>query len=76
MNVPTSDYAELSAEQRAFFDDNGYLVIKGALPPDVVAEMEAAADEVLAREPAAAMLHDDGKFELRNCIVHLSLIHI
>ena len=70
MNVPTSDYAELSAEQRAFFDDNGYLVIKGALPSDVVAEMEAAADEVRARETLAGRLHDDGKFELRNCIVH------
>ena len=32
MNAPTPGYVELSAEQRAFFEDNGYLVIKGALP--------------------------------------------
>ena len=63
-------YAELSAEQRSFFEDNGYLVIKGALPPDVVGEIDAAVHEVHARERAAGGQRDDGKFELRNCIVH------
>ena len=70
MNAPASGYAELSAEQRVFFEDNGYLVIKRALPPEVVGEVAAAVDEVHARDPAAGKLHDDGKFELRNCIVH------
>ena len=70
MNAPIASYAELSAEQRAFFEDNGYLVIKGALPREVVGEIDAAVDEVQAREPAVGKLHDDGKFELRNCIVH------
>ena len=70
MNVPTSGYVELSAEQRAFFEDNGYLMVKGALPSEVVGEIDAAIDEVHAREPAVGKLHDDGKFELRNCIVH------
>ena len=70
MNAPTPGYAEFSAEQRAFFEDNGYLVIKGALPPDVVGEIDAAVHEVHARERAAGGQRDDGKFELRNCIVH------
>ena len=68
MNAPTPGYAELSAEQRAFFEDNGYLVIKGALPPEVVGEIDAAVDEVHARVRAAGRLPDDGKFQLRNCI--------
>ena len=70
MNTPTPGYAELSAEQRSFFEDNGYLVIKGALPPDVVGEIDAAVHEVHARERAAGGQRADCKFELRNCIVH------
>ncbi len=69
MNAATPGYAELSAEQRAFFEDNGYLVIRGALPPDVVGEIDAAVDAILAEERAAGRLRDDGKLDLRNCIV-------
>ena len=36
MNAPTTGYVELSDEQRTFFEDNGYLLIEGALPPEVV----------------------------------------
>lgn len=60
----------LSDEQREFFDANGYLVIEDALPPDVVAEVDAAVDETYAREKAANRLEKNGKLNLRNCIVH------
>ena len=63
MNAPIASYAELSAEQRAFFEDNGYLVIKGALPREVVGEIDAAG-EVQAREPAGGKLHDEAFFRL------------
>ena len=65
-----SDWAVLTDEQRQFFDDNGYLVIEDALPPDVVAELNAAADEIYDREEAADRLEQNGKLNLRNCIVH------
>ena len=69
MNTNTSSYTELTAEQRTFFEDNGYLVIRGALPPAVVAEINAAVDEIYARERAAGRLGATGKLDLRNCIV-------
>ena len=37
-----SDWAVLTDEKRQFFEDNGYLMIEDALPPDVVAELNAA----------------------------------
>ena len=65
-----SDWAVLTDEQRQFFEDNGYLLIEDALPPDVVAELNAAADEIYDREKAAGGLEKTGKLNLRNCIVH------
>ena len=70
MNAPTTGYVQLSAERRTFFEDNGYLVIKSALPPDVVGAIDAAADQIVARERAAGKVSDEGRFQLRNCIVH------
>ena len=70
MNAPTTGYVDLSDQQRTFFEDNGYLLIKEALPPDVVGEVEAAVDEVHARARAGGRLDADGRFQLRNCIVH------
>lgn len=66
MNAPTPGRVELGAEQRAFFENNGYLVVKGALPPDVVGEIEAAVDEVHERARAAGRHDPDGRFQLRN----------
>ena len=37
-------------EHKEFVENNGYLLIKNALPPDVVAEIDAAVDEVYAEE--------------------------
>ena len=69
MKTDTAAYTELTAAQRAFFEDNGYLVIRGALPPAVVAEINAAIDELHAQEQAAGRLGDGGKLDVRNCIV-------
>ncbi|MCZ6678151.1 MAG: phytanoyl-CoA dioxygenase family protein [Candidatus Poribacteria bacterium] len=70
MSVQTeaTEYAVLTTEQREFFENNGYLVIKNALPPEVVAEIDAAIDEVHEREPKAGRLEAEGKLNMRNCI--------
>ena len=68
-----NDMAEavvLSSEQKQFVDNNGYLLIKNALPPDVVAEIDAAVDEVYAKQEEAGNLEANGKLNLRNCITH------
>ena len=57
-------------EHKEFVENNGYLLIKNALPPDVVAEINAAVDEVYAKEEAADRLEAGGKLNLRNCITH------
>ncbi len=70
---PISDIAEtavLSTEQKQFVEDNGYILIKNALPPDVVAKINAAVDEVYTKEEAAGNLEGNGKLNLRNCITH------
>ena len=46
-------YAVLTPEQRDFINANGYLVIENALEPDVVAEIDAAIDELHEREANA-----------------------
>ncbi len=65
-----SEAVVLTSEQKQFVDTNGYLLIKNALPPDVVTEIDAAVDEVFEKESAAGNLDPDGKLNLRNCITH------
>lgn len=65
-----SEAVVLTSEQKQFVENNGYLLIKNALPPDVVAEINAAVDEVFEKESAAGNLDPDGKLNLRNCITH------
>ena len=69
----TVDYGEAVAftpEQKEFVENNGYLLMKNALPPDVVAEIDAAIDEVYAKQEADGNLEAGGKLNLRNCITH------
>ena len=69
----TTDVVQAAAftpEDKEFVENNGYLLIKNALPPNVVAEIDAAVDEVYAKEEAAGRLEAGGKLNLRNCIVH------
>jgi hypothetical protein len=46
---PASDASRLSAEQRRFWDENGYLVLPGVLPPAELAAVRRAAGEAEAR---------------------------
>ena len=62
--------APFTPEDKEFVENNGYLLIKNALPPDVVAEIDTAVDEVYAKEEAAGRLEAGGKLNLRNCLVH------
>jgi ectoine hydroxylase-related dioxygenase (phytanoyl-CoA dioxygenase family) len=64
-----TQYAVLTPEQREFFDTNGYLVVENALPPAVVAELDAAIDALYAREEREGRLEAGGKLNMRNCIV-------
>jgi len=41
------DYMELSDQQRSFFGANGYLIVPEALCSETVAEVTAAADEIM-----------------------------
>ena len=60
----------LTSDQKQFVDTNGYLLIKNALSPDVVAEIDAAVDEVYDKQKEAGNLEAGGKLNLRNCITH------
>lgn len=64
----SSEAVVLTPEQKQFVENNGYLLIKNALPPDVIAEIDAAVDEVFEKESAEGNLDPDGKLNLRNCI--------
>ena len=66
----TPEAVVFTPKHKEFIENNGYLLIKNALPPDVVAEIDAAVDEVYAKEEAAGHLEAGGKLNLRNCIVH------
>lgn len=70
MSVQTdlNQCAILTPEQREFFDTNGYLAIENALPQDVVAEIDAAIDEIHEREEKAGHLEPSGQLNVRNCI--------
>ena len=64
----STEYAVFTDEQREFVENNGYFLIQNALPSDVVAEIDAAIDEIYAREEKAGRLEKDGKLNMRNCI--------
>ena len=65
-----SEAVVLTPEQKQHVDNNGYLLIKNALSADVVAEIDAAVDEVYAKQEEAGDLEAGGKLNLRNCITH------
>ena len=41
------DYVELTADQRGFFDANGYLIVPGALSAETIAIITEAADAIM-----------------------------
>ena len=62
--------AVLSEQDAAFFEQNGYLLIRDALSPDLLAELNEAADALYASAKQENGLEPHGKLNLRNCIVH------
>ena len=64
-----NNYVIMTTAERNFFESNGYLVIKEAIPADTVAELDAAVNEIYKREKQAGRLEDNGKLNLRNCLV-------
>ena len=68
-NSKQNNYVTMTPTQREFFESNGYLVIKEAIPADTVAELDAAVNEIYKREKQAGRLEDNGKLNLRNCLV-------
>ncbi|MBT19337.1 hypothetical protein CMK17_04990 [Candidatus Poribacteria bacterium] len=64
-----NNYVIMTTAERNFFESNGYLVIKEAIPADTVVELDAAVNEIYKREKQAGRLEDNGKLNLRNCLV-------
>ena len=62
--------APMTAEQRASFDRDGYLVIRGALRPDEVASAREALDRVYADAARSGRLSPDGSMHLLSAVAN------
>jgi ectoine hydroxylase-related dioxygenase (phytanoyl-CoA dioxygenase family) len=60
----------MTAEQRAAFERDGYLIIRGALSPDEVAGARDAIDRVHAAEAKAGRLGPDGSMHLLSAVAN------
>ncbi len=60
----------MTAEQRAAFDRDGYLIIPGALRPDEVAATRDALDRVYASMEQAGSLGTDGSMHLLSAVAN------
>jgi ectoine hydroxylase len=60
----------MTAEQRAAFDRNGYLIIRGALRPDEAAAARDALDRVYATAAKAGSLRRDGSMHLLSAVAN------
>jgi len=60
----------VTAEQRAAFDRDGYLIIRGALGPDEVAAAREAIDRVYASMAKAGCLGSDGSMHLLSAVAN------
>ena len=63
-----SDPAVLSPEQRTAFERDGFLVVPGALPPDLTDRLIGVVDDLYATGVAAEGLSKSNHWELRNCL--------
>jgi ectoine hydroxylase len=66
----TAPAVPMTAEQRAAFDRDGYLIIRGALGPDEVAAAREAVDRVYAATAWAGSLGPDGSMHLLSAVTH------
>ncbi len=64
----SAEYTTISPEQKEFFENNGYLQVENALPPEAVAELDAAIDEIYTEEEKKGCLQEGGKLNIRNCL--------
>ncbi len=60
----------MTAEQRATFERDGYLIIRGALYPDEVAAARDAIDRVYAAMAKAGSLGPDGSMHLLSAVAN------
>jgi ectoine hydroxylase-related dioxygenase (phytanoyl-CoA dioxygenase family) len=60
----------MTAEQRAAFDRDGYLIIRGALSPDEAAAAREAIDRVYAAMAKAGSLGPDGSMHLLSAVTN------
>jgi ectoine hydroxylase len=62
--------AAMTAEQRAAFERDGYLIIRGALGPDEVAAARDAVDRVYAARAKAGSFGPDGSMHLLSAVAN------
>jgi ectoine hydroxylase len=62
--------AAMAAEQRAAFERDGYLIIRGALDPDEVTAARDAVDRVYAARAKAGSLGPDGSMHLLSAVAN------
>lgn len=62
------EHTPLTHEQRQSFDRDGYLVIKGALPPQMVDRTRLAAQRLYEEGLSTTGLNARGYWEMRNCL--------
>lgn len=60
--------ARLTAAQKSFFEENGYLIVKGALNPEQIGYWTRVVDEMDAAHRAARSLQNDVFVEIRNAV--------
>jgi len=61
-------FKPLTPEQSQFFEQNGYLIIRDALDPALLARVTAAVDRIYERGLAEEGLNRAGAYEKRDCI--------
>ena len=66
----TTPGSPMTAEQRASFDRDGYLIIRGALGPDEVAAAREAIDRVFACMAKAGSVGPDGSMHLLSAVAN------
>jgi ectoine hydroxylase len=66
----TTPAVAMTAEQRAAFDRDGYLIIRGALRPDEAAAAREAVDRVYADMAKAGSLDPDGSMHLLSAVAN------
>ena len=73
------DFTPLSPAQRSDFERDGFLIVPGALPQEMVERLLDVADRLHEEGMAAAGLNERGFWQTRNCLpdddTFLELLH-